>query len=43
LPRVHGDLFDRLMIAQCRLEKLTAVTPDPEWADRRYEIPTIWK
>lgn len=43
LPRVHGDPFDRLMIAQCRLEKLTAVTPDPEWADRRYEIPTIWK
>ncbi len=43
MPRVHGDPFDRLMIAQCRLEKLTAVTPDPEWADRRYEIPTIWK
>jgi len=43
LPRVHPDGFDRLMIAQCRLEKLTAVTPNPEWADRRYEISTIWK
>ena len=43
LPRVHPDAFDRLMIAQCRLEKMTAVTPNPEWADRRYEISTIWK
>ena len=28
LPRVHPDPFDRLMIAQCRCEKMTAVTND---------------
>ena len=43
LPRVHPDPFDRLMIAQCRCEKLTAVTSDPAWSDRRYEIGTLWK
>ncbi|NDC81009.1 MAG: type II toxin-antitoxin system VapC family toxin [Verrucomicrobia bacterium] len=43
LPRVHPDPFDRLMIAQCRVEKMTAVTPDSSWSDRRYEILTLWK
>ena len=43
LPRVHADPFDRMMIAQCRLEKMTAVTRDPAWSDRRYEIATLWK
>ena len=43
LPRVHPDPFDRLMIAQCRVEKMTAVTPDSSWSDRRYEISTLWK
>lgn len=43
LPRVHSDPFDRMMIAQCRLEKMTAVTHDPSWSDRRYEIATLWK
>ena len=43
LPRVHADPFDRMMIAQCRLEKMTAVTHDPAWSDRRYEIATLWK
>jgi len=43
LPRVHPDPFDRMMIAQCRLEKMTAVTHDPAWSDRRYEIATLWQ
>ena len=43
LPRVHPDPFDRMMIAQCRLEKMTAVTHDPSWSDRRYEIATLWQ
>ena len=43
LPGVHADPFDRLMIAQCRCEKITAVTNDPTWSDRRYEIATLWK
>jgi len=43
LPRVHPDPFDRLMIAQCRCEKMTAVTNDVTWSDRRYEIATVWK
>ena len=43
LPRVHADPLDRVMIAQCRLEKMTAVTNDPAWSDRRYEISTLWK
>lgn len=43
LPRVHPDPFDRLMIAQCRCEKMTAVTDEAAWSDRRYEIATLWK
>ena len=43
LPRVHADPFDRMMIAQCRLEKMTAVTHDAAWSDRRYEIATLWR
>ena len=29
LPRVHGDPFDRMIIAQAMLERLTIVTRDP--------------
>lgn len=42
LPNVHGDPFDRLLISQCKSEKLTAVTNDPYWADPRYAIPVFW-
>jgi PIN domain nuclease of toxin-antitoxin system len=28
LPRHHGDLFDRMLIAQAQLEELTLVTTD---------------
>lgn len=29
LPRLHRDPFDRLLVAQARLESLTLVTQDP--------------
>lgn len=29
LPRHHGDPFDRMLVAQARLEGLTVVTRDP--------------
>jgi PIN domain nuclease of toxin-antitoxin system len=28
LPAIHGDPFDRALVAQCRLESLTLVTRD---------------
>lgn len=31
LPPVHGDPFDRLLIAQARLEGLMAVSSDARW------------
>lgn len=40
LPRHHGDPFDRLMIAQARVEKLTIVTCDPHFPP--YSVPLLW-
>ncbi len=42
LPRVHGDPFDRLLISQCRMEKLIAVTNDTHWAAPEYELRVLW-
>lgn len=42
LPAVHQDPFDRLLISQCRSEKMIAVTDDPLWSDPRYGIQTLW-
>lgn len=39
LPRHHADPFDRLLIAQARLEGLTLVTHDR--AFRRYEVELL--
>lgn len=36
LPHHHGDPFDRLLIAQARVENLTILTSDPHFA--RYEV-----
>ena len=36
LPRHHDDPFDRMLIAQARVEKLRAVSADRAW--RRYEL-----
>lgn len=36
LPRHHDDPFDRMLIAQARVEKLRAVSADKAW--REYEL-----
>jgi PIN domain nuclease of toxin-antitoxin system len=40
LPRIHGDPFDRLLVAQAQLEGLPILTADP--AISRYDVETIW-
>ena len=42
LPSVHSDPFDRLLISQCKVEKLTAITNDTHWSDPRYGISVLW-
>ncbi|MEQ1566102.1 MAG: type II toxin-antitoxin system VapC family toxin [Myxococcota bacterium] len=39
LPLHHGDLFDRLLIAQAQVERLVVVTRDRSFA--AYGIPTV--
>lgn len=40
LPDHHRDPFDRLLIAQARVENATIVTNDPLIA--RYGVPVLW-
>ena|SRR5215213_4927918 len=40
VPRHHGDPFDRLLIAQARVEGATIVTHDR--ALEPYAVPVIW-
>ncbi len=40
LPPIHGDPFDRALIAQAQLEDLPIVTMDA--AITRYDVETIW-
>jgi PIN domain nuclease of toxin-antitoxin system len=40
LPRHHGDPFDRVLIAQARVEGATIVTHDR--AFEAYGVPVIW-
>jgi len=40
LPRIHGDPFDRMLIAQAQIEGLPILTADP--AISRYDVETIW-
>jgi PIN domain nuclease of toxin-antitoxin system len=39
LPPYHRDPFDRLLVAQATVERLTIVTADPDVA--RYNVPVI--
>jgi PIN domain nuclease of toxin-antitoxin system len=39
LPRLHGDPFDRLLVAQARAESATLVTRDPKLA--AYGVPVL--
>jgi len=40
LPRLHRDPFDRLLVAQAQLERMTLVTGDE--AIRAYDVELIW-
>jgi PIN domain nuclease of toxin-antitoxin system len=40
LPSIHGDPFDRLIVAQAQIEGLPILTADP--AIDRYDVDTIW-
>ena len=40
LPLAHKDPFDRLLIAQAQVERLTILTADSEI--RKYAVPTVW-
>jgi PIN domain nuclease of toxin-antitoxin system len=40
LPPYHNDPFDRLLIAQSRLESIPLVTKDEDIL--RYDLETIW-
>jgi PIN domain nuclease of toxin-antitoxin system len=39
LPLLHGDPFDRMLIAQARLEGLTLATTDAKL--KRYDVPIL--
>jgi PIN domain nuclease of toxin-antitoxin system len=40
LPVYHSDPFDRMLIAQSRIESLPLITKDEDI--RRYDLETIW-
>jgi PIN domain nuclease of toxin-antitoxin system len=40
LPPLHGDPFDRMIVAQAQSEGLTVVTRDPRIA--AYDVPVLW-
>jgi PIN domain nuclease of toxin-antitoxin system len=39
LPALHGDPFDRILVAQAQVEKLVLVTRDPRV--RAYDVATL--
>lgn len=40
LPSGHRDPFDRLLVAQARLEGLTLLSADPNLG--RYDVAVVW-
>jgi prevent-host-death family protein len=40
LPDHHADPFDRLLVAQAQLERMTLMTADPQLL--AYEVDTLW-
>jgi PIN domain nuclease of toxin-antitoxin system len=40
LPQHHGDPFDRLLIAQAKVENAAIVTDDSRI--RKYDVATVW-
>ncbi len=41
LPRHHDDPFDRMLIAQARVERLRAVSADKAWRDYELDLAVI--
>lgn len=39
LPHIHGDPFDRMLVAQARVERLVLITRDQEI--QKYDVPTL--
>ena len=39
LPKIHGDPFDRALVAQCKVESLTLISRDHQLRD--YEIALL--
>jgi PIN domain nuclease of toxin-antitoxin system len=40
LPSLHGDPFDRLLVAQAQVERMTLLTADPQIL--AYDVETLW-
>jgi PIN domain nuclease of toxin-antitoxin system len=40
LPALHGDPFDRLLVAQAQVERMTLLTADPNIV--AYDVETVW-
>lgn len=40
LPPIHGDPFDRLLVAQAKMERVPLLTSDTSLA--AYDIQTVW-
>jgi PIN domain nuclease of toxin-antitoxin system len=40
LPDIHRDPFDRILVAQARVEDMPILTTDPEIS--RYPVETVW-
>lgn len=40
LPRHHRDPFDRMLVAQAQVERLTLVSADRQFAD--YDVEVLW-
>ena len=40
LPRIYGDPFDRMLVAQAQVEGIPILTADPAIA--RYDVEVIW-
>ena len=40
LPHPHRDPFDRMLIAQAQIEKLSIMSADPHF--RKYDVKVVW-
>jgi PIN domain nuclease of toxin-antitoxin system len=40
LPKVHRDPFDRMLVAQSRLEECPLITDDPVF--KKYQAQVVW-